>query len=40
MTEVLKLQRNPDMDIAACIAKLFWDMNTELRRQESHDIPI
>lgn len=35
MTEVLKLQRDPEMDIAARVAKfekLFRDMNTELRR--------
>jgi hypothetical protein len=43
MTEVLKLQRHPEMDIAICVAKvekLFRNMNTELRRRESHDIPI
>jgi hypothetical protein len=43
MTEVLKLQRDPEMDIATCVTKvekLCRDMNTELRRRESYDIPI
>jgi hypothetical protein len=43
MAEVLKLQRDPEMDIAACgakVEKLFWDMNSELCRRESYDIPI
>jgi len=37
------LQRDAQMDIAAYVAKakkLFSDFNTELRRRESHDIPL
>jgi hypothetical protein len=43
ITEFFKLQRDAEMDIAAYVAeveKLFSHMNTELRRRESHDIPL
>ena len=43
MTEFFKLQRELEMDIAVCVAKvekLSSDRNTELRRRRSHDIPI
>ena len=43
MTEFFKLQRDLEMDIPAYatkVEKLFSDMNTELRRRESHDVPI
>jgi hypothetical protein len=41
--EFFKVQCDPEMDIAAYVTKvekLFSDMNTELRRQGSHNIPI
>jgi hypothetical protein len=43
MTDFFKLQRDPEMDIAAYVSKVekvFPDMNTELRRRGSHDIPM
>jgi hypothetical protein len=43
MTEFFKLRRDPEIDIAAYVAKvekLFADMNTELQRRGSHDISI
>ena len=43
MMEFFRLQRDPEMDIAAYVAKvekLFSDMNTELRRRRSQDIPF
>ena len=43
MAEFFKLQRDPEMDIAAYatkVEKLFSEMNIELRRRGSHDIPI
>jgi hypothetical protein len=41
-TEFFKLQSDPEMDNLAYVAKIekkFLDMNTELRRRGSHDIP-
>ena len=43
MKEFFKLQREPEIDIVVYVAKvekLSSDMNTELRRRRSHDIPI
>ena len=43
MMEFFKAQSNPEMGIAAYVAKvekLFSDMNTELHRRGLHDIPI
>jgi len=43
MMEFFKLQCNPEMDTVAYVTKvekLFSNMNTELRRRESHDILI
>ena len=43
VTDFFKLHRDSQMDIAAYVARVemqFSDMNTELRRRGSHDIPI
>jgi hypothetical protein len=43
MTEFFKIQCDAEMDIAAYVVefeKLFADMNTELSRRESQEVPL